>query len=177
MFKEKDYNFRPLSLTYVDDARAPETLEKVCKHFGIDIKRFLPNVTSVRLWKNHCGVRQFLNFPLLKELELFTIEDAELEFGNNFTKLTHFKGNFRWDEKILAAFSQKAPRLETIFFQSGTLFKHKTKKTREIMSFPKVHVVKFYQLRHIESYPVINFLKSTKVLTHLFFEDDEKIRD
>nr|XP_027225290.1 uncharacterized protein LOC113817423 [Penaeus vannamei]XP_027225291.1 uncharacterized protein LOC113817423 [Penaeus vannamei] len=178
MFKEKDYNFRPLSLTYVDDARAPETLDEVCRHFGVDVKRFLPNVTSIRLRKNHCGMRQLVNFPLLKKLELLTLEDSELEFGNNFTQLTHFKGNFRWDEKKLAAFSQKAPRLETIFFLSGSLFKHRTKKMREKMSFPKARVVKFYQLKHIDTDPVINFLKSTRVLTHLFFEDNEKrIRD
>ncbi|XP_063596498.1 uncharacterized protein LOC134773248 [Penaeus indicus] len=174
MFKEKDYNYRPLSLTYVDDARAPETLDVVCRHFSIDIKRFLPNVTSVKMRKTHCGMRLLLNFPLLKELELLTVEDGELEFGSNFAKLTHFKGNFRWDEKRLAAFSQKAPRLETIFFLCGSLFRHKTKKTREKMSFPKARVVKFFQLTHIESDPVINFLKSTKVLTHLFFEDNEK---
>lgn len=114
-----------------------------------------------------------INFPHLQKLEVLTPDETELEFGYNFSKLTQFKSNCRWDEKKLAAFSQKAPQLEIFVFLTGSLHRHKNKKAREMMSFPKLHLLKFYLMYHIDPDPVINLIRSTKVLTHIYIEEDE----
>lgn len=172
LFQEEDFNCKPLALTYLDDARRPESIEDVCKYYGIEIKKILPKITSVRMRKVEGGLKQLTNFPLLKQLEYMVIRESELEFGINLTQITHFKSNCRWDEKKLAAFSQRVPRLE-MMLMSGSLHKHKNKKMKEFMSYPKLRVIKLCHLNHIEVIPLTNFLKSTKVLTHIIIEENE----
>ncbi|XP_045612482.1 uncharacterized protein [Procambarus clarkii] len=174
LLSDEDFKRKPLSLKYIDESHSEEaTTEDICEHFQLDMKFFFPKVTSIKIIqsKQRGGLRIMSYFPKVNNLEVITLELGELEFGSNFTRLTHFKSNCRWDEKKLAGFSQRAPNLEDLTFSPGSLHKHR--KSRDSISFPVLKIIRLLNLDHIDPEPFTSLIKGTKVLTHLIIENGD----
>ncbi|XP_042239339.1 uncharacterized protein LOC121877602 [Homarus americanus] len=170
LLEEKDYKQKPLKLINIDESRARDIgLEDVCD----DLKRVFPKVTSAKIMqrKQREGLRILSNFPGLKNLEIVTPDDTEIELGTNFTQITHFKSNCKWDVTKLAAFSQQAPNLGILFLLSGSLHRHK--KSRDFISFPALRCIKLQEMTHIDPEPFTALIRGTHVLTHILLEDKE----